>query len=130
MTTGSNYLLDTNIVAAYFNREPAIREKLAGITAYVPGIVIGELYFGAYKSQRVAANVSNIVDFIAISTVLSCDERTGDFYGRIKTKLRAKGNPIPENDIWIAAVALQYDLALVSRDQHFTDIEGLSRIVW
>jgi predicted nucleic acid-binding protein len=52
MMTGSNYLCDTNIVAAYFNREPAIREKLAGITVYVPGIVIG-VYFGAYKSQRV-----------------------------------------------------------------------------
>ena len=72
---GSNYLLDTVIVAAYFNREPVIRQKLKDTTVYVSSITIGELYFGAYLSQQVANNVQQIKDFIAINTVLQCDHR-------------------------------------------------------
>jgi tRNA(fMet)-specific endonuclease VapC len=46
-------------------------------------------------------------------------------YGVIKNALRAKGRPIPENDIWIAAIAMQYHLTLVARDGHFQEVDGL-----
>jgi tRNA(fMet)-specific endonuclease VapC len=67
------------------------------------------LYYGAYKSGRVEKNIQQIRDFIQVSEIIQCDESAADWYGQIKKQLRAKGRPIPENDIWIAAMALQYD---------------------
>ncbi|RLB16513.1 MAG: VapC toxin family PIN domain ribonuclease, partial [Deltaproteobacteria bacterium] len=51
-------------------------------------------------------------------------------YAKIKNALREKGRPIPENDIWIAAIAVQYNLTLVSRDDHFKRIDGLHTEIW
>ncbi|MCC7449149.1 MAG: type II toxin-antitoxin system VapC family toxin [Anaerolineae bacterium] len=127
---GNRRVLDTVIVAAYFNKEPVIRQKLANVIGYVSSITIGELYFGAYNSQQTAQNVANIRNFIALNTLLGCDEVTADYYGQIKRQLRVKGRPIPENDIWIAATALQYNLPLVSRDAHFQAVNGLLLEVW
>ena len=61
---GSRFALDTNIVAAYFNQEQSIQAHLQNSIVFVPSIVIGELYFGAYQSQRVAENIKRIKDFI------------------------------------------------------------------
>lgn len=127
---GSNYLLDTVIVAAYFNREPTIRQRLKDNRVYVSSITIGELYFGAYNSQRTVHNINQIKDFITISTILSCDETTSDHYGQVKQRLKVKGRPIPENDIWIAATALQYGLTVVTRDIHFSEVDGLLTEAW
>jgi tRNA(fMet)-specific endonuclease VapC len=127
---GNNYLLDTVIVIGYFNGEAIIRQKVAGLTIYVPSIVIGELYFGAYNSQQVSQNVARIRIFTGLATVLPSDEATADQYGQIKQGLRAKGRPIPENDIWIAAVAMQYGLTLATRDQHFQQVNGLLLDIW
>jgi len=127
---GNRRLLDTVIVAAYFNKESVIRQKVAHIIGYVSSITIGELYFGAYNSQQTAQNVTNIRNFIILNTLLGCDETTADYYGQIKRQLRVKGRPIPENDIWIAATALQYNLPLVSRDAHFQEVNGLLLEVW
>lgn len=127
---GSNFLLDTVIVVAYFNDERAILDRLAGITFYVSSITIGELYFGAYRSRYVTDNVRRIREFLPFSTILPCDEITGDYYGQIKQQLAAKGRPVPENDIWIAAAAMQHGLTLVTRDRHFREIDGLALAIW
>jgi tRNA(fMet)-specific endonuclease VapC len=71
-----------------------------------------------------------VLTFVTNRVVLSCDAKTGDFYGQVKTTLRIKGRPIPDNDIWIAALALQYDLALVTRDAHFNEVDTLSTEQW
>lgn len=55
----------------------------------------------------------------AASAGLSCDADTAARYGDLKATLRANGTPIPENDFWIAALAMQHDLTLASRDEHF-----------
>jgi tRNA(fMet)-specific endonuclease VapC len=125
------FLLDTNIVIALFAKEAAVQQQLAAATEiFVPSIVFGELYYGARKSARVAMNVAQVDAFAASSAVLVCDTATDQHYGEIKNVLRAKGRPIPENDIWIAAIAKQYSLTLVSRDGHFNEIDGLSVEVW
>ena len=120
---GSNVLLDTVIVAGYFNRDAQILAKLSRVTAYVSTITIGELLFGAYNSGRVQENVENVRKFAATTVVLQCDTQTADWYSQVKKTLRSKGRPIPENDIWIAATALQYGLILVTRDTHFQAVE-------
>jgi len=63
-------------------------------------------------------------------SVLACDQATAREYGQIKARLRAKGRPLPENDIWIAAIARLHGLTLVTRDQHFREVEGLAWEAW
>ncbi len=116
------FLLDTNIVIALFAQEAAVVRRLDEDTVvFVPSTVLGELYYGAHNSGRAEANKARIDQFAARSAILACDLLTAQHYGQIKNDLRAKGRPIPENDIWIAAVARQYRLTLVSRDEHFNE---------
>lgn len=125
------YLLDTNIVIASFAADPQVLEhlRMAG-TAIIPSIVFGELYYGARRSSRVQSNISRIDELAAQSPHLPCDLGTAQRYGIIKQSLRARGHPLPENDIWVAAIALQHSLTLVPRDEHFSEIEGLPLERW
>ena len=66
----------------------------------------------------------------AATSVLSCDLGTAHVYGEVKDELRLKGRPIPENDVWIAAVARQHGLMLVTRDEHFQHVNGLGVEGW
>jgi tRNA(fMet)-specific endonuclease VapC len=125
------FLLDTNILIAIFSKEAKVQAYLVNATeVFVPAIVLGELYYGAYKSSRVTDNITKIDEFAAKNAVLISDTATARSYGEIKNGLRAKGRPIPENDIWIAAIAMQYNLALVTRDGHFGEVDGLVIEAW
>jgi len=126
-----DFLLDTNIVVALFANDDAVIDNMEiADRVFVSSTVIGELFFGAYNSVRLDENIERVAGFVATSAVLSCDADTARSYGRIKSKLRVKGRPIPENDLWIAAIAEQYNLTLVSRDAHFNDIEDLVIVAW
>jgi tRNA(fMet)-specific endonuclease VapC len=74
----------------------------------------------------VEENLARIDPMIPPDIVLSCDAATAYTYGSIKQMLRLKGQPIPENDLWIASIAVQQGLRLISRDAHFRSVEGLS----
>jgi len=125
------YLLDTNIVIALFADESAVKDLLGEAEeVFIPSIVLGELYYGARKSRRVAENIARIDDFAARNIVLGCDTETARRYGEVKNGLWRKGRPVPENDVWIAAMALQNDLILVARDAHFREVEGLRVEAW
>ena len=124
-------LLDTNIVIALFADEASIKEQLAKTEeVFIPNVVIGELFYGAHKSTRSKENLARIEDLASSSVILGCDTETARIYGEVKNALRIKGHPIPENDIWIAAIAVQHNLTLISRDAHFSEIEKLEVIVW
>ncbi|MFQ5343932.1 MAG: type II toxin-antitoxin system VapC family toxin [Anaerolineae bacterium] len=125
------FLLDTNVVIALFAGDAAVQQHLeqAG-EVFVPSIVLGELYFGARKSGRVKENLARIDEFATNTSVLACDTDTAKEYGVIKNALREKGRPIPENDIWIAAIARQHKLIVVTRDTHFDEIESLEAETW
>jgi len=125
------YLLDTNIIIALFAKNPQIHGHIANAEeVFVPCIAIGELYFGAYKSFKIQENIVCIDEFALNNTVLSCNSETAKIYGNIKSRLKDKGQPIPENDIWTAAIAQQYSLTLVSNDAHFDAIEDLKVEKW
>lgn len=126
-----SHLLDTNIMIALSAQDAAVQKRVDDSSeVFYASIVLGELYHGAYKSGRVAENVQR-VDIVAVSaTVLSCDAETARVYGRIKHELRVKGRPIPENDIWIAALAVQHSLTLATRDTHFHAVDGLAAEYW
>ncbi|MGL5192193.1 MAG: type II toxin-antitoxin system VapC family toxin [Chroococcales cyanobacterium] len=125
------YLLDTNIIIALFAEEALVKTNLGqASTVFIPSITLGELYYGARKSGRTQANLSKIDELVASSSILVCDAETAEEYGQVKNELRRKGRPLPENDIWIAALALQYDLILVTRDAHFQEIDNLQVVAW
>jgi tRNA(fMet)-specific endonuclease VapC len=122
-------LLDTNVVVALLAGDPATRDFLSRAEmTFLPSIVLGELYYGAWKSKQKEANSSRIDALAAKSAVLPVDAVTAWHFGRIKSALGAKGRPIPENDIWIAALAKQYGLSLLTRDQHFKEVDGIETV--
>ena len=90
-------------------------------------IVIGELLYGFRKGSRLERNLQELHDFLSSPyvTVITVSFTTADRYARIAASLRAKGHPIPANDIWIAAHALEVGADLVSYDRHFDQIDGL-----
>ena len=128
---GNRVLLDTNAIIALQRENEALKKLLSTATdVFVPAVAIGELYYGAYKSQRVEENRQNVAAFIANRVVLNVDANTADVYGQVKQRLRAKGRPIPENDIWIASLAIQYDLVLIADDAHFDEVDNLNWKRW
>jgi tRNA(fMet)-specific endonuclease VapC len=125
------FLLDTNIIIAIFASDAAVKTCLVEADeVFVSSIAIGELCFGARRSARVQDNFAPVDDFAINNIVLACDTETARQYGEIKERLHARGRPIPENDIWIAAIALQHDLTLVTRDAHFEAVDGLRLAAW
>jgi tRNA(fMet)-specific endonuclease VapC len=131
MKDGNSCLLDTNIIILLFNGDDEIAKKLDGQSdIFIPSIVVGELYFGAYRSTAKTKNLNRIETFLVRCTILQADKITGNFYGSVKAALMEKGKPIPENDIWISAIALQHQLPLITKDNHFRYVEGLKKIKW
>jgi len=130
--SGSQYLLDTNIVVPFLNGDAIITEKLKALTiVQLPFIVLGELYYGAYKSKQSKNNIPKIKEFIdEHCEVYYASGKTLELYGQIKQSLSKRGKPIPENDIWIAAIAWEYDLTLVTRDKHFSHVDKLNTATW
>lgn len=124
-------LLDTNIIIALFAEDPVIHEHIVSTSeVFIPCIAIGELCFGAYKSLKVRENLARIDEFTINNTVIACNTDTAKRYGEIKNRLKEKGQPIPENDIWIAAIAQQYALTLITKDTHFELVENLKIELW
>jgi tRNA(fMet)-specific endonuclease VapC len=131
MPMSGRFLLDTNIVIALFEGEATVQDQLASADeVFVSSVALGELYFGAGKSGRPQSNLARVDEFAGDNVVLGCDSGTARWYGEVKNALRVKGSPIPENDIWIAAVAFQHGLTLITRDGHFNEVDGLTVEVW
>lgn len=128
---GNKLLLDTNAVIALQQRNVSLLTLLEDkADIFIPAVVIGELYYGAYKSGRPQENYQTVTAFAASRSILNSDSRTGAVYGQVKYGLRLKGRPIPENDIWIAALTLQYDGVLLTHDAHYDGIENLRTQSW
>jgi len=125
------YLFDTNIVIEIINNEILTMSKIEEeYDILISSFVIGELYYGAYCSSRKEDNLFRVKSFISKNTIVHCNNDTAEIYGKVKSELRLKGRPIPENDIWIASIAIQNNLILVSKDKHFNEIDDLKLEVW
>ena len=124
-------LLDSNFIVALFQQDPGAQSALlAAERVCVPSVALGELYYGAQKSGRREENVARVDRFAAANEVLPPDVESARHYGAIRDALRRQGRPIPDNDIWIAAIARQHGLTLITRDAHFREIEGLTTEDW
>ncbi|WP_425575671.1 type II toxin-antitoxin system VapC family toxin [Nemorincola caseinilytica] len=124
---GNRCLLDTSIIIHAFKKNNNVVDRLESIAEiYVPTIVEGELFYGAYRSADPAKHISLIRSFMLNCRSVVPDRTTAEIYGAVKATLVKKGRPIPENDIWIAAISQQYNMPLYTTDKHFQEIDGIS----
>jgi tRNA(fMet)-specific endonuclease VapC len=124
-------ILDTNAVSSLFAGDPALADVLAARSRHhLPVIVIGEYRFGLLRSRHRERLGVLLATLIQESSVLAVDLVTAEIYSQVREDLRASGRPIPENDVWIAALALQHRQPVVSRDDHFDSVPGLLRLGW
>jgi predicted nucleic acid-binding protein len=124
-------ILDTNAVSALLSGDATIAEVLAAEEHHhLPAVVIGEYRYGLVRS-RDRGRLGRFLDLlIHESIILDIDIDTTVHYANVREGLRRRGRPIPENDVWISALALQHDLPIVSRDIHFDEVAGLQRFEW
>jgi len=131
MPASGDVLLDTSVVIPYFRGDAAIGAQVRATSAlFLPQTVLGELYCGAHLSRNPAKHLATIQTFLAAVALLSPGLATAECYGRIRAQLARAGTPIPENDIWIAALALEHQLPLAARDAHFDLVVGLPVFKW
>lgn len=124
-------LLDTNAYAALFRGHEGVATRVRRAEqVLVSTIVAGELLFGFRNGSRFEKNREELEDFLASPYVslLPVTLVTADRFGRIAAALRRKGRPLPTNDIWIAAHAMESGADLLSFDQHFDAVEGIAWI--
>ena len=125
------YLLDTNAAIALIAKNSALLALIeTGSDVYISTITLGEMYFGAEKSARVEANWKEVDQIASGLQILQIDIVTARQYARVRNGLRLKGRPIPENDVWISALAIQHKLTLFTRDHHFNEVAHLEKMTW
>jgi tRNA(fMet)-specific endonuclease VapC len=133
-----NYLLDTNVCIALINRSSdSVRRNFdralaAGSRFFVPSVAMFELWFGAFKSARLAFNTKRLQDFLeGPITVLGFDEDDARTSGSIRAALKVAGKPIGTYDILIAGQALNRKLTLVTANvSEFSRVKNMSWQEW
>lgn len=124
-------LLDSNFVIELLRGNLAAQGLLAAAEqVFVPATVMGELFHGAEVSNRREAKMTEAEEFASRSNLLPCDLQTARHYGGIRGALQVRGRPIPDNDIWIAALAQQHDLTVATKDAHFREVDALPLVSW
>lgn len=126
-------LLDTNSYSDFMRGDEQVANHIrAAELVYMSPFVVGELLFGFRNGQRFEANQRKLQAFLESPVVqlLPVTMTTSDRYSRIAAALRVKGKPIPTNDIWIAAHAMETGADLLSRDKHFAEVDGLALIAF
>ena len=124
-------ILDTNALSALLDGEPSIRGVLeqAGMI-YLSPIVLGEYRFGILASRHRSQYEQELARMEMEVPALPLDEVTASHYAEIRQELKSAGSPIPWHDLWIAAQSRQHLLPILSRDAHFDQVEGITRIGW
>jgi tRNA(fMet)-specific endonuclease VapC len=124
-------ILDTNAVSALADGDPAFLRATAAVARFsLPVVVLGEFRYGIARSRHRARYDDWLGKLVSISSVLSIDDETAAHYAAVREKLREKGRPIPSNDTWIAALALQHRVPVLTRDEHFGLVDGIERRGW
>jgi tRNA(fMet)-specific endonuclease VapC len=121
-------LLDTSAYVGFKLNHSELVEFLTQADQVVMSpIVLGELLFGFRNGTRFDKNIAELRQFLDHNAVeiIQLNDITADRYSRIAAQLRQQGTPIPSNDIWIAAHAMEIGAELVTMDRHFEKISGL-----
>jgi predicted nucleic acid-binding protein len=124
-------LLDTNALSALAARD----EKLITVLESAPRLCVsiislGEYVYGLTQSRHQNELANWLEAFLARTELLHIGRKTLPHYAEVRRQLKKDGAPIPANDCWIAALAKEHRLPIVSRDKHFDAVKGLRRIAW
>ncbi len=121
-------ILDTNALSAFVDGDADIGSVLRLHTrAAIPVIVLGEFRYGIAESRHRAAYEAWLASELGHFDILAITDETTTPYAALRVALKRLGRPIPANDVWIAALAVQHRLPILSRDQHF---DGVPNIEW
>ena len=124
-------ILDTNALSAFVDGDAGVGEVLRRQPrAAIPVIVLGEFRYGISESRHRAAYEAWLESQLTHFDVLAVTGETTFAYATLRVALRRLGRPIPANDVWIAALALQHRLPILSRDQHFDVVPDIERRSW
>jgi predicted nucleic acid-binding protein len=122
--------VDTNRLTDLLRGDARLAERLGVCEeVWVPLMVLGEIKAGFHGGTQRHRNEALLQRFLAKATVsvLLPGRETAEHYARIFVQLKRAGTPVPDNDLWIAALALEHDLTLITRDRHFERIAQLPR---
>lgn len=106
-------VLDTNAVSAFLSGAEGLKKKIEGA-----------------RSPSIPAIAAALESLLRDVEVLAVSRDTARHYTAVRAHLKTAGTPIPENDVWIAAIVRQYEQYLVSNDAHFDYVPGITRIAW
>lgn len=124
-------ILDTNALSAWCDDDRALLKVMPlDRPLYLPIMVLGEYRFGIKVARDCEARERWLDVMEAALIVLGADAGTARHYADVRDELREAKTPIPENDIWIAALARQHRLPILTRDAHFDRVAGLQRAGW
>ncbi len=131
MKANGRLAVDTNAVIAYREGISVVCNLIDRTDMiFLPSVVLGELMYGAFNSAKPEENEKDITKFSNNSVLIPIDEAVAIRYARVRSDLKKMGRPIPENDIWIAAICLELNVPLMSSDGHFDNIGNLKVVNW
>ncbi len=124
-------ILDTNAVSAWAEGHPGVQSPLRSADRLVvPAIVLGEYYFGIRQSRYRPRYEDWLRRYLPLIEIAAITQVTAGIYAQIRLELKRAGRPIPSNDAWIAALARQHALPVLSNDAHFDRVAGITRIAF
>lgn len=124
-------ILDTNALSAFADGEPGVRDAIAANPGpYLPVIVLGEYRFGLMQLRDAARRMEWLHGLVQQWTVLDITVETSTAYAEIRGLLKRNATPIPSNDAWIASLARQHGMSILSSDPHFDLVSGIERVSW
>ena len=124
-------ILDTNGLSAIADGNSSVGPIIQGASIIaIPVIVLAEYRYGIRQSRNRVLYEQWLAMFVRSCGVLLVDQDTAERYSDVRDELKRSGNPIPPNDLWIAALARQHSMPLLSRDRHFDFVPRLQRISW
>ena len=121
-------LLDTNALSALWSGDERILDALGQAECvFMSIIVLGELFAGFRGGTRIKENRARLAGLLAKPTVrtLELSTETAEVYGQIKNALKRAGTPIPINDVWLSAQAIETGSVLITFDNHFGNVSGI-----
>ena len=122
-------LLDANAYSQLMRGDGQVADLVRSAEEILlSAVVVGELMYGFRRGSHFDGNIADLRAFLNSPYVsfVAVGEVTADRYSRIATSLRAKGRPIPTNDVWIAAHAMETGADLISADRHFSHVDGIA----
>ncbi len=125
--------IDTNIYVAYKKGDKNITSVLEEVDQIlVPSVVLGELLAGFFIGTHKKKNMAELDEFLLVPgiEIVNVDLQVAEKYGYLIKSLRDQGNPIPTNDVWIAATCLEHGAKLFTLDKHFDLVPGVIQVVY